>query len=191
MKRCSVADCARPHKGRGFCEAHYQRWLKYGDPLHVGVKDDRPWLERFASRVVRGDGCWGWSGSRDAFGYGRFTVPEGRRSDGAHRISYRLYCGEIGAGLHVLHRCDNPPCTRPDHLFLGTPAQNVRDAVAKRRNTRRAKHPKAKLTEEQVIEIRRSYGRNGVGGDSIPALARRYAMATSTIGAIVRGENWR
>jgi hypothetical protein len=87
----------------------------------------------YDARVVRGDGCWGWTGKTDGFGYGVVQLGRGEPRSGAHRVSWRLHCGPIPDGLHVLHRCDNPPCTRPDHLFLGTALDNQRDASAKGR----------------------------------------------------------
>lgn len=93
-----------------------------------------PLETRFWQRVEKTDGCWRWTGPLHAFGYG--LIWRGGNNVGAHRISWEIHVGPIPDGLFVLHRCDNPPCVRPDHLFLGTQADNIHDMVAKGRNYR-------------------------------------------------------
>jgi hypothetical protein len=87
--------------------------------------------ERFWNQVRRSEGCWEWIGIADADGYGKFTAA-GKRSK-AHRWAWTQTNGPIPEGLNVLHHCDNPPCVRPEHLFLGTQRDNLRDMAAKRR----------------------------------------------------------
>lgn len=87
--------------------------------------------ERFWQRVDMGGACWRWMGARLPAGYGRLSFQ--RRSMYAHRVAYLLTYGVIPEGLCVLHRCDNPPCVRPDHLFLGTQTDNARDRERKNR----------------------------------------------------------
>jgi len=140
------------------------------------------------------DDCWPWAGCRLRHGYGHFNV-NGRKTL-AHRFSWSLVNGPIpdGNGWHgtcVLHRCDNPPCVNPAHLFLGTQADNIDDMIAKGRNgytgQRGEKHGMAKLTESQVIEIRRRYA---IGNISQEKLAFELGVSQTTIGSIVRRDKW-
>jgi hypothetical protein len=87
----------------------------------------------FWSRVKKGPGCWEWQGGRFDLrgGYGCISIS--RKNHLAHRVSYEWNIGAIPRGLWVLHKCDNPPCVRPDHLFLGNQAANMADAKAKGR----------------------------------------------------------
>ena len=106
----------------------------------------KPIADRFWPKVTKGEGCWEWTGCRLPFGYGLIGDP--RRRNGvarAHVIAYELTNGSVPRGLCVLHRCDNPPCVNPAHLFLGTRADNNRDMVRKKRqvNSRKTACPKA------------------------------------------------
>lgn len=99
------------------------------------------------------DECWPFLGARNAKGYGQMRVK--MRQHPAHRLAYATATGTEPGDLCVLHRCDNPPCCNPAHLFLGTHGDNNRDTAAKGRTARGELHHKAKLTAEQVRTIDR------------------------------------
>ncbi len=96
------------------------------------LAESRPILRR-----VKKTGCWEWTRAKTHDGYGHMTYRLGISSKAgsvlAHRLAYEITKGPIPAGMYVCHHCDNPPCVRPDHLFLGTQRDNVYDSIAKRR----------------------------------------------------------
>jgi hypothetical protein len=120
-------------------------------------------IDRLLSRVDIDPetGCWLWTGYRMPDGYGQIARPQNGGRERTHRYSWEIHNGPIPAGIHVLHRCDNPPCCNPAHLFLGTNVDNVADKVAKGRQSRLGTgrrgeaHASAKLTDEQVRHIHR------------------------------------
>ena len=136
--------------------------------------------------------CWEWQGSKRN-GYGRMIVgsrkDQTRKSESAHRVSYEIYHGEIPNGMEVCHKCDNPCCINPEHLFVGTRQDNMRDREIKGRNKPQQgeKNGRAKLTQSQIIEIRQS--RNF--GMSYGQLANNFGVNKKTIIDIVKGKNWR
>jgi len=111
----------------------------------------KPVAERFWTKVAKGEGCWLWTAPPRNDGYGQFNVRG--RPVAAHRLSWELNVGPIPVGLHVLHRCDTPACVRPDHLFLGTQADNNADKRQKGRQARGEKLS-TKLTERAVRKVR-------------------------------------
>jgi hypothetical protein len=145
--------------------------------------------KRFWAKVRKGDGCWEWTASQQN-GYGAFGFGKRGQNVRAHRFSYFLAHGDVPDRKHVLHRCDNPRCVRPDHLFLGTDADNAADRDAKGRwhgGIGERAH-KAKLTAREVVEIRQRYEE---GGTSYPKLAREYGVTWPAIYAIVRRRSWK
>jgi hypothetical protein len=143
---------------------------------------------RLWARVEKasGDGCWEWNGSRTGFGHGQIGTGSGRTVY-THRLSYELAHGPIPDGLCVLHRCDNPPCCRPDHLFLGTRSDNMADKVAKGRQQRGERAGNAVLTEEKVMAILAAYA---TGEFPVLTLANEYGANEATMRAIVNGQTW-
>lgn len=119
-------------------------------------------------------GCWLWSGSLDACGYGTFKMFT-KVVKKSHRVSWELNCGPIPPGLWVLHRCDNPPCVNPAHLFLGTPNDNSQDMVAKGRASRLSK-----LSREAVLAIRSASGLQA-------EIAAQFGITVSAVSRIKSG----
>jgi hypothetical protein len=155
----------------------------------------KPVEERFWAMVDKrgSDDCWAWTGAHTPKGYGTFGIGGGRFQR-AHRFAWTLAYGDPGM-FHVLHRCDNPPCQNPAHLWLGTNADNVADRVAKGRTGDHAgeANPAAKLTRTQVEDIRRRYvrGRGPYDPGTSKELADRYGVTRTQILDIVRGKCWR
>ena len=120
-------------------------------------------------------GCWEWQGAFDTKGYGRIVID--RREVRAHRFSYELANGPIPSGQHVMWRCGNSRCVRPDHLYLGrTPVERAR----------REASANAKLTDTQVREIRS----RAADGETMAELARGYGVGKTSIWRVVKRETW-
>lgn len=133
------------------------------------------------------DECWPWSGHKTAAGYGAFRYMG--RQIYAHRASFEANRGVIPNGMVVCHRCDNPPCVNPGHLFLGTQKDNIADMHMKGRHATSASqfgetHNQAKLTEADVMAIRAST-------ESQREIARKYRVSQATINDIFKRKTWR
>jgi HNH endonuclease len=134
---------------------------------------------RFWAKVEKTDGCWEWRGAISKNGYGKFAF--GGTMKSVHRVAWVLTRGPIPEGLHVLHRCDNRPCVNPEHLWLGTSADNLNDCVVKGRFY----CPQRKLSPEIAIEIRQ------LSHLGVKPLARRYGVLPSSIRLILQGKTYR
>jgi len=141
--------------------------------------------ERFAGKWCLEGECWAWTAGKNTKGYGHFKWATGDVRQ-AHRASWEIHNGPVPEGQQVLHKCDNPACVNPDHLFLGTNDDNVADRVAKGRSARLAgeKNPRAKLTADQVTVIRSSSA-------PLSALAKEYGVSIAAAGYARRGDHWK
>ncbi len=151
-------------------------------------KDWKSPEKRFWSRVRRTKGCWIWLGPKHKRhgGYGKMNYKS--KTWSAHRLSWFLSFGEIPDGLHVLHKCDKRYCVNPDHLFLGTPADNIKDMIAKGRKARQGlpKSNSAKLTWSAVRNIRKDQQR----GMTTKDLASKYKVSKTCILDVVNKKSW-
>lgn len=160
-------------------------------------------IRRFKDSFTEGapDECWEWKRGCFDSGYGTFTYCGVQR--GAHRVSYFLHYKTDPGDLYVLHRCDNPPCVNPHHLFLGTPHDNMQDALSKGRRkigdrhysrtnperlVRGTKHHSAKLNEQDVIAIRQEWESKT---STSYQLAKKHGVSQAAIHNIVTYKVWR
>lgn len=122
---CSVENCAAPAYCKGMCKKHYNRVWRHGD------HNAGEFRTRFIAKIEKTQSCWLWTGPLSQSGYGRAS--RGTKKVRAHRASYELFVGPIPEGMCVLHKCDIPRCVNPDHLFIGTHLDNMRDMESKGR----------------------------------------------------------
>jgi hypothetical protein len=188
MSICCIEGCNTKVLARNLCSKHYAKFRKYNDPLVVKLSQlhGLSTKDRFYARIQSRGECLEWTGYKDPNGYGRMNmnnvpVP-------VHRIAWEIYNDSpIPQGLHVLHTCDNPACVRQDHLFLGDQNDNNQDCIRKGRarhaGAKGEDHRCAKLTENQVLEIRLS-------SDKGVVLANLYGVSTSTISDIRNKKIW-
>lgn len=151
--------------------------------------------DRFWAKVDVGDNddCWEWTAAKYHDGYGQF-YPNGSKSGArAHRVSWCIHFGEIQEGLYVLHKCDNRACVNPNHLFLGTPLENVLDMISKDRHAQGEvlskpgeSNPGAKLTEDDVREIRMFSSQ----GHTKVSIAAQFGVCDSLVCGIVYRSRW-
>lgn len=140
--------------------------------------------EYFWSRVIKSEGCWTWRGKSN--GLHSEAWRRGKRV-GAHRAAWEIANGKsIPDGMMICHKCDNPPCVRPDHLFLGTSSDNNKDMAAKNRSSHGAKNGQSKLTEADALGVKIDYAR----GISPTIIGFKYGISGATVCKIGLGQSW-
>jgi hypothetical protein len=155
------------------------------DPMRSWSRKPRPLAERFLEKVeVHGpEECWPWLGAVGRHGYGNIGAGDGRTLR-AHRVSYTLTYGAIAEGLVVCHRCDNPRCVNPNHLFIASQATNLKDMTEKDRSARGERSTVAKLNDIAVLAIRAANARQ-------IDLAHSFGVSPMTISLAKRRLTWR
>lgn len=200
--QCDVPDCVNPNhlflgtqqdnvkdmvfKGRQKGPGHARGTPKARKMPRGGVRNT---FRHFWRSVHKTDGCWLWQGGLNCSGYGRFCIAGKRQK--VHRLSYIQAHGPIPDGLFVCHRCDVRSCVNPDHLFLGTNADNMADKMKKGRQksgvTLGSKNHLSSLNEQQVLEIRRLYQ---AGGVTQCELARQFNTDQTNVSKIIQRITW-
>jgi hypothetical protein len=175
---CQYPSCLRPSRAKGYCTMHYNRIQRHGDVERSRANSVRSAVERFWAKVDTSggpDSCWLWRGGKKETGHGVFFV-SGKLIPAA-QFSYRLQFGPMPDNLEACHKCDNPPCVNPHHLFAGTHRENMEDAARKGR----LRSGWQKLSGEDVLLIVASYQ----SGASASAIAPQFGVSRRTISRVL------
>ena len=152
--------------------------------------------ERFWNKVNKDtdNGCWEWTAHLNKKGrYGRIKINGKEKL--AHRVSWEMMHGSIPNNMRILHHCDNPRCVNPSHLFIGTQADNMRDAVSKGRNgcLKGEAHPWSKLTAIEVLRLRKEYKtiKRGYKTKYVTEQSKKLCVKFETVEAVIYGRTWK
>lgn len=191
------------NKGRPvprFCshECRGHTGFRPGGPIRISELTAEEKLERlkksFEKHVIRQEGCWGWKGPIAKGGYPVMSCKPAIGPDRGHRASWVIHNGPIPPGKFVCHHCDNPICTNPNHLWVGTHKENNDDKIRKCRDNytmpphkRGAENGASKLKEDQVLEIKKLI----LSGKSCYSICKDFGVSKQTILRIKNGVNWK
>lgn len=187
QKHCKVDGCNGIYKGKGYCAKHYQRMINHKDINHQRSPKYKNALDAYKANLIMNgpDECWGWSGKGDGKGYGVLSYKPMPWK--IHRYSYTLYNGEIPDGMYVLHKCDQPICSNPNHLFAGTNLDNIKDMLHKKRNAKGEMLPQATITKEVAWKIKEMI----LAGERMIDISRKMNVGYSLVNAIKRKSTWK
>ena len=155
------------------------------DPTIPPPGTDPKLFARIMAMVTVTDGCWLWAAATDTSGYGNPKV--NGKGIHAHRLTWQFFIGPIPHGILVLHKCDIRRCVRPDHLFLGTQADNMADMKRKNRGSHGEAHRLARLTATDIPLIRKAYR----DGETMGSIGDRHGVSSNAIWRILHGITWR
>jgi len=167
--------------------ANCSSWI----PFKIDDATEKTKFERmnnnFERYVVRKKGCWEWTGPKDSSGYALLSTSKRLGTNKAHRYSWSVANGKIPKKLLVRHLCNNPTCTNPNHLSIGTHQDNMNDCMLANRQSKGSSHPTSKLNENDVIKIRILLS----SGESCASIARKYDVSHPTIRDIKINRSWK
>jgi hypothetical protein len=186
---CSIPECGKPHRARGYCIAHYYRALR--DSRREALPDDdhdvihprvcrAEFLVALANNLS--DECILWPYKRLVSGYGQVHY-EGKPQR-AHRVSYKMHVGPLRNTDIVRHSCDTPACVNPRHLLSGSYLDNTKDMISRGRHTHGSAHPHAKLNDITAAAVKYSTA-------SLSVTAKEYGISPSTVWDIRQGRKWK
>ena len=187
---CKEQDCVKPKKTAGYCNRHYLNYHRHGKPNGKWVKKHQHLSLKekilLKSKLNPNNGCLEWTGSIDkSTGYG-YVIFESEKI-GSHRAAFEVFKEQSIEGKQVLHKCDNRKCVNPDHLFLGTIQDNMKDKVSKGRQTRGSTFKTAKVNEKQVL-VFRSLKKSGFFNKELASL---FQISVRHMARITSGDRWK
>jgi hypothetical protein len=176
-RTCKVDGCNEEHCAKGYFKKHYKVFNRLGKPFSDrptfhGTPEERFW--HYTKKGAEGE-CWEWIGNKDKDGYGQMR--DGKRMVRPHRFSYEIHHGPIPNGLSVLHKCNNPTCVNPNHLYLGNHKQNMKDRKKAGNYYKNEKHPMCKFSNETVLAVRKEKGKRS-------DIAKKYGISLSQVSNI-------
>lgn len=155
---------------------------------------DSSYTIRFFDKVDKSGDCWEWLAYKNRRGYGQFKL--NGKMERAHRVSWSFHNNaEIPEGMEVCHRCDNPSCVNPKHLFIGTHSKNIKDSFDKNRSTNEGEsNPHNKLTRKDIVKLRKEYGsktfKRGEKMKFYEHKAKFYGVSSTQIRQAISGRAW-